>query len=86
MKIQTSYLKVKTNTTVRISNVKSTDYGVVTIRSSSSPVPNDEDKDKFPEREDKPDEDKPDEDKIPETEDKDTVRISNAKYTDYGVV
>ena len=44
---------------VRISNVKSTDYGVVTIRSSSSPVPNDEDKDKFPEREDKPDEDKP---------------------------
>ena len=70
---------------VRISNVKSTDYGVVTIRSSSSLVPDDEDKDKLPEREDKPDEDNPDEDKIPETEDKDTVRISNAKSTDYGV-
>ena len=78
--------KTEDKYTVRISNVKSTDYGVVTIRSSSSPVPDDEDKDKLPEREDKPDEDKPDEDKIPETEDKDTVRISNAKSTDYGVV
>ena len=72
--------------TVRISNVKSTDYGVVTIRSSSSPESDDEDKDKLPESEDKPDEDKPDEDKIPETEDKYTVRISNVKSTDYGVV
>ena len=66
---------------------KSTDYGVVTIRSSSSLVPDDEDKDKLPEREDKPDEDNPDEDNIPETEDKDTVQInSNVKSTDYGVV
>ena len=85
--MKTKYLKLKTNYTVRISNVKSTDYGVVTIRSSSSPLPDDEDKDKLPEREDKPDEDKPDEDKIPEPEDKDTVNtISNAKSTDYGVV
>ena len=35
---------------VGISNVKSTDYGVVTIRSSSSPESDDEDKDKLPER------------------------------------
>ena len=72
--------------TVGISNVKSTDYGVVTIRSSSSPESDDEDKDKLPESEDKPDEDKPDEDKIPKTEDKYIVRISNVKSTGYGVV
>ena len=84
--MKTKYLKLKTKILFRISNVKSTDYGVVTIRSSSSPESDDEDKDKLPESEDKPDEYKPDEDKIPKTEDKYTVGISNVKSTDYGVV
>ena len=79
-------MKLKTNILLESTNVKSTGYGVVTIRSSSSLESDDEDKDKLPESEDKPDEYNPDEDKIPKTEDKDTVGISNVKSTDYGVV